>query len=420
MQNGKAYEWLHHLTKKIGNRLTGSDAYNKAVEWGKLIMQEAGAENVFLQECTAVNWKRGKNDIVAITSLNNKKQTTKLNAFALGNSMGGDVTAPIIAFNNYEEFENKKDEVKDKIVFFNYPFNQTNIETFLSYGENGKYRYNGASRVAKYGGLGCVIRSLSGSTDNFPHTGVMRYNDSFPKIPAAALGLKDADKLWELCKTNNVSLNINTHGSFNNETIVHNVVGEIIGKEFPNEFITIGGHLDSWDVGEGAHDDGAGCVQTMEILRIFRAMNYQPKHSIRFVLFANEENGTSGGKQYAQEAETKKENHVFALESDAGGFTPRGFGFKMSDEKIKKIQNWLPLLQPYGTTFLRKGGGGADINPLNEKFKTPLSGLSPDSQRYFDLHHTDNDIFENVNRRELLLGAINMAALIYLVDKYGL
>ena len=219
---------------------------------------------------------------------------------------------------------------------------------------------------------------------------------------------------------NKVKVSMKTHGVLHPEAINHNVVGELIGSEFPNKFITIGGHLDSWDVGEGAHDDGTGCVQTMELLRVFKAMNYKPKHSIRFVLFANEENGLKGGNKYADEAVAKKEDHIFSLESDAGGFTPRGFTFKMSDEQLVKIQSWKKLLKPYGTEKLEKGGGGADIGPLNEKLKTPVSGFSPDGQRYFDFHHTDNDIFEFVNRRELLLGAVNMAALIYLVDKYGL
>ena len=420
LSNGKAYDWLHHLTKKIGHRLSGSAAYSKASEWGKNTMKEAGADNVFLQECIVPHWERGKGDVAVISSINNKPESIVLNVLALGNSLAGNAKAEVIIIQNYEELEAKKDEIKGKIVFYNYGFSASHVEPFRAYGEAGKYRYNGASRAAKYGAVGCLIRSLSGSTDNFPHTGMMKYNDSFPKIPAMALGLKDADKLLELATKNKVKVSMKTHGVLHPEAINHNVVGELIGSEFPNKFITIGGHLDSWDVGEGAHDDGTGCVQTMELLRVFKAMNYKPKHSIRFVLFANEENGLKGGNKYADEAVAKKEDHIFSLESDAGGFTPRGFTFKMSDEQLVKIQSWKKLLKPYGTEKLEKGGGGADIGPLNEKLKTPVSGFSPDGQRYFDFHHTDNDIFEFVNRRELLLGAVNMAALIYLVDKYGL
>jgi hypothetical protein len=198
------------------------------------------------------------------------------------------------------------------------------------------------------------------------------------------------------------------------------VIAELKGSQFPGEYITVGGHLDSWDVGEGAHDDGAGVVQTIEILRVFKTLDYQPKHTIRFVLFANEENGLRGGTKYAEEAQVKNEKHIFALESDAGGFTPRGFSFGSTQEQLKKAQGWIPLLYDYGVYEITEGGGGADIGPLNEVFKTPVAELRPDSQRYFDVHHARSDVFEAVNKRELELGAINMAALIYLVDKYGL
>ena len=187
------------------------------------------------------------------------------------------------------------------------------------------------------------------------------------------------------------------------------------GAEFPDQIITIGGHLDSWDVNEGAMDDGTGIVHTLEILRVMKALGIKPKHTIHFVLFANEENGLRGGMQYAQEAKAKGEKHIFALESDAGGFTPRGFSMHVS-----KMRSWIPLLAAYGTNEISNDGEGADVGPLNRLLGTPAGELMPDSQRYFDLHHARTDVLENVNKRELLLGAINMAALIYLVDKYGL
>jgi hypothetical protein len=420
LTNGKAYDWLNELTKKIGNRLTASPAFYKAINWGSNTLKVAGASTITLQECVVPHWIRGKNDAVKITSINNEKQSIALNMLALGNSIGSSVEANIIAIKNFDELEKRKDEIKGKIVFFNYALNQTYIETFQAYGEAGKYRYSGPSRAAKYGAVGCLVRSLTGSTDNLPHTGMMKYNDSFPLIPAAALGLQDSDKLWNLCNNSNVSVSINTHGKFLKDTIGYNVIGELNGLENAHQYITIGGHLDSWDVGEGAHDDGAGVVQVMEVLRVFRAINYQPKHTIRFVLFANEENGLKGGTQYANEAFAKNENHLFALETDGGGFSPRGFSFEMKPALLNKIKVWLPLLQPYGTHKFVATGGGADIGPLNEKLKIPIAELLPDSQRYFDLHHTNNDVFENVNRRELLLGAVNIAGLIYLIDKYGL
>jgi hypothetical protein len=258
------------------------------------------------------------------------------------------------------------------------------------------------------------------STDNNPHTGATRYVDSLPKLPAVAIGLKDADWLSENLAKQRIDVTLKTMGHFRPDTIGHNVIGELTGTEFPDEIITVGGHLDCWDNCEGAHDDGAGCVQTIEILRAFKAIGYKPRRTIRFVLFANEENGLRGGNKYAEEAKAKGEKHVFALESDAGGFTPRGFGFNMSEERYQKVLKWKYLLSPYGASELNRGGGGADIGPLNRSLGTPVAGLQPDSQRYFDFHHARNDTFEAVNKRELELGAVNMAALIYLVDKYGL
>jgi hypothetical protein len=249
----------------------------------------------------------------------------------------------------------------------------------------------------------------------------MNYADSLPKIPAVAVGLRDVEKLDSLLDNNtNITAQIFTYGKMLPDTIGHNIIGELTGTEYPNEIITVGGHLDSWDVNEGAHDDGAGIIQTIEVLRVFAALGFKPKHTIRFVLFANEENGTRGGKQYAAVAKEKNEKHIFALESDEGGFTPRGFGFDVNTAVWSKLNSWKPLFTPYGGDGFTQGGGGADIGYLKEAFKTPMAGLQPDSQRYFDVHHAASDVFESVNIRELKLGAVNMAALLYLVDKYGL
>ena len=421
--NGKAYENLRYLTKQIGGRLAGSPQMVKAEKWGAVAMQQSGADTVYLQECMVPHWVRGGTDKAEIVSVDNKKQKQSLDVLALGNSLGSSkkgVTADVLAVSSFDELEKRKDEVKGKIVFYNYPFNATYILPGKAYGESGVYRYAGASRAAKYGAVAVVIRSMTEATDNNPHTGAMKYNDSFPKIPAAALGLHDADNLWQTCKEHkNVKLSLFTFGHFLPDTTGHNIIGELKGTE-ANNFITVGGHFDSWDVNEGAHDDGTGIVQTMEVLRVLKILGYKPKKTIRFVLFANEENGQRGAEKYAEQAKAKNENHVFALESDEGGFTPRGFSFVINDEKIKKIKSWKTLFEPYGGSELIKGFGGTDIEPLNTNLKTPISGFNPDNQRYFDLHHSRGDVFEAVNKRELLLGAINMAALIYLVDKYGL
>lgn len=421
LRNGTAYDLLRQLTKDIGGRLSGSPQFAKAVQWGKVTMEKQGADKVYLQECMIPHWVRGGQDQASLVEINKKKANRKLDVLALGNSLGsGTVTAELLAVANFDELEKRKDEVKGKIVYYNNGFNPTNIKPFVSYGEAGIYRRWGASRAAKYGAVGVMIRSLTESTANDPHTGGMAYIDSFPKIPAIAVGPRDADAVWAMSKSGSMKLSMTTNGHFLPDTIGHNVIGELTGTEFPDQIITVGGHLDSWDVNEGAHDDGTGVVHTIEVMRAMKAIGYKPKHTIRFVLFANEENGLRGGSKYAAEAKAKGEKHVFALESDAGGFTPRGFSIQASKEQMDKLRSWIPLLSPYGSFEITADGGGADIGPLNRTFGIPVGELLPDPQRYFDLHHARSDVFENVNKRELMLGAVNMAGLIYLVDKYGL
>jgi len=422
--NGKSYDDLRVLTKQIGGRLAGSPQMVKAEQWGLKTLQQAGADKVWLQECIVPHWVRGgKDQATAYVSKNGKvAQTKDLYVIALGNSLGSmkSLKAEVIEVKNFDDLEAKKDQLKGKIVFYNYKFNPKFIHTFQAYGDAVQYRGAGPSRAARYGAVGAIVRSMSHSTDNFPHTGSTRYVDSLPKIPAVAIGLQDADWLSNQLQNGAVSVSLLTRGKFLPDTIGHNVIAEIKGTEFPDEYITIGGHLDSWDPSEGAHDDGTGIVQTIEVLRTLKTLGYKPKRTIRFVLFANEENGTRGGIQYAEEAKAKGEKHIFALESDEGGFTPRGFNVTGSDAVYQKFLGWRTLLAPYGGTDVERGGGGSDIGPLARTQNTPVAGFMPDSQRYFDYHHTPNDVFENVNKRELELGAVNMTALIYLIDKYGL
>ena len=421
LESGKAYENLRSLCKTVGPRLAGSPGMLKAEAWGVKTLKEAGADKVWLQECMVPRWERGPKEQCYYME-NGKK--VMLDILALGNSQGSGakgITAPVILINDFDELERRKDEIKGKIVFYNYKFNQKFVKTFQSYGDAGKYRGQGPSRAAKYGAIGVLVRSMSHAADNHPHTGAMNYDTAFAKIPAAAVGLRDADKLAAVIKSKgNITIFLHTQSKMLADVPGHNVIGELIGSEFPEQIITIGGHLDSWDPAEGAHDDGAGCVHSIEVLRALKAIGYKPKRTIRIVLFANEENGLRGGTKYAEEAKAKNEKHVFALESDAGGFTPRGFGFTVSAAQLAKVQQWASHFTPYGVMELTAGGGGADIGPLGRTFGTPMAGLVPDSQRYFDIHHARSDVFENVNKRELELGAVNMAALIYLVDKYGL
>ena len=427
LTDGKTYGNLAVLTKHVGARLSGSPGYYKAEKWGLAALADAGATDVRLQECMVPHWVRGGKDTASCEwpggPRSKKMAYMNLDVLALGNSVGTGakgVRAPVVLIHDFDELERRKDEIKGKIVFYNYKFNPLFIETFRAYGDAVRYRGMGPSRAAKYGAVAVLVRTMGESVDNNPHTGALRYNDSFPKIPAAAVGLKDADRLAaSLERGVQVAVYMRTMARMLPDTVAHNVIGEIRGSEFPDQFITVGGHLDSWDPAEGAMDDGAGCVQSIEVLRALKAIGYKPRHTIRVVLFANEENGGRGGEKYALAAKEAGEKHLLGLESDAGGFTPRGFSLSVNDMQLAAIRPWLALLEPYGVYDFEKGGGGSDVSPMKPVLGAVIGELRPDSQRYFDLHHSRADVLENVNKRELELGTINMAALIYLVDKYG-
>ncbi len=422
LTNGTAYENLRYLCKKIGHRLSGSANAQKAVEATALMLKKAGADTVYLQPCMVPHWVRGIKEEGKI--LLDKNQSFDLNLCALGNSEGTGargITADVIEITSFAELDKLGAVgIKGKIVFYNFPMNPTNIQTFRSYGESGVSRTRGPARAAKYGAVAVMVRSLASNLDDFPHTGATLYNDSFPKIPAVAISTNDAERLSiELTTHEVVKAFLKTTSTMLPDVPSFNVVGEIRGTEFPDEIITIGGHLDSWDLAEGAHDDGTGCMQSIEVLRALKATGIKPKRTIRAVMFMNEENGGRGGEKYLELAKEKNEHHIFALESDAGGFTPRGFGLDMKEEQAAKVKTWKDLFFPYGVYDLKAGGGGSDIGPL-KKIGAALAGLSPDSQRYFDVHHAATDTFEAVSKRELHLGAVNMTALVYLIDKYGL
>ena len=420
MLHSGAYENLRYLCKTIGPRLSGSANAQKAVLATADMMRKAGADTVYLQPCMVTHWERGAKESGFI-KFNGGKYNLRL--CALGNSMGSGkkgVSGNVVEVKSMQELHRLGNSVKGKIVFFNIAMDPRHIRTFRAYGESGIGRRSGASQAAKYGAVGVMVRSLSSNVDAYPHTGALQYNDSFPKIPAVAISTLDAEWL-----SNKLAANKSLPGFFITNCSMlpdapsFNVIGEIRGSTFPEQILTVGGHLDSWDLGEGAQDDGAGCVQSIEVLRALRAAGVKPKRTIRAVMFMNEENGGAGGDAYLDNAKRKNENHVFALESDAGGFTPRGFNLDMSSSQREKIMQWKSLFANYSATDFLAGGSGSDIAPLKE-IKTALAGFSPDSQRYFDLHHASTDTFEAVSKRELDLGAVNMAALIWLVSEYGL
>jgi len=425
--NGQCYQNLHYLCKNIGQRLSGSANAQKAVDWSKKLMETYGFDRVFLQPVLVTHWLRGEKEVGQIIDGQNRIPVA---IAALGGSVATPktgLTANVIEVHSLAELKELGENViKGKIVFFNRPFDPKFIETGTAYGTAGDQRFAGAAAAAKFGAVGVIVRSLTESIDNYPHTGTTRYDEGGVKIPAAAISTIAANKLSSLLRLKKLPL-IKFYFKQSCQSMPDapsfNVVGEIKGTENPNKFITVGGHLDSWDLAEGAHDDGTGVMQSVEVLRILKTLGYKPKNSIRVVLFMDEESGGKGGAEYARLAKLNNEEHIAAIESDEGGFTPRGFSFVDAKPAFLKgvNQSWKHLLEPYEVDRLVAGGGGSDIEHLKATHPSViLIGFRPDSQRYFDIHHTPNDVFENVNKRELELGAASMASLIYLIDQHGL
>ncbi len=421
--NGKAYDWLNHLSNQIGGRLSGSVQAQQAVDYTKKQMDSLGLDRVWLQPVMVPKWVRGTPEFAYIEA--KPGLTTNVPICALGGSVATPdvgLKANVIEVKGVEDLEKLgKEKIEGKIVFYNRPMDPTQISTFTAYSGCVDQRYSGAAEAGKYGALGVIVRSMTLRLDDYPHTGSMSYGETpvESRIPAAAISTKGAELLSTTLKLNpNIKFYFKQSCKQFPDVESYNVIGEIRGSTHPEEVMVVGGHLDSWDLGDGSHDDGAGCVQSMEVLRLFKETGYRPKRTLRVVLFMNEENGLRGGNKYAEVARRKNERHVFALESDSGGFTPRGFSFDCSEENLKQIQSWAPLFEPYLIHMFVEGYSGADIRPLKDQ-EMVLAGLRPDSQRYFDHHHAENDTFEHVNKRELELGAATMASLVYLIDKYG-
>lgn len=421
--NGKGYGWLNYLSNQIGGRLSGSVQAQQAVEYTKEVMDSLGLDRVWLQAVKVPKWVRGTPEFAYLES--NPGLTNNVSICALGGSVAtplGGLKAKVVEVSGIEGLKTLgREKIEGKIVFFNKPMDPTNINTFDSYKGCADQRYSGAVEAAKFGAVGVIVRSLNLRLDDYPHTGAMSYGDTpvEERIPAAAISTNGAELLSTTLKLNpNINFFFRQNCKVLPDADSFNVIGEIKGSTYPNEIMVVGGHLDSWDLGDGSHDDGAGCVQSMEVLRLLKATGYKPKRTIRVVLFMNEENGLRGGVTYAEQAAKKGEKHIFALESDAGGFTPRGFSFDCDQENFNQVLGWKSLFEPYLIHLFTKGGSGADIGPLKND-DIVLAGLRPDSQRYFDHHHAANDTFEHVNKRELELGAATMTSLIYLFDTYG-
>lgn len=419
LQKGQVYQNLEYLCKVVGNRLSGSPGAAAAVEYSRSLMADYGFDSVWLQPVMVPNWKRGKKEVVRISE--STMGTIELNALALGNAVGTGstgVSAEIIEARDMNHLDELGKQVEGKIVFINGKADPTQYETFRAYGGAVQQRAYGASEAARYGAKAVIIRSITQSQDDIPHTGSLRYKANMSRITAVAISTNDADMLSNLLKKGTVKCYVETHCKMMEDVLSYNVIGQINGVE-SKEVIAVGGHLDSWDVGEGAHDDGSGCMQAIEALRLLKATGYQPKRNIRAVMWVNEENGLAGGREYARVAEAQGENHLAALESDRGGFLPIGFTSTGEDSKQNAFKTYRQYFLPWGIHDFERPGGGADIGPLAQQ-GTFLVGLLPDGQRYFRYHHTPADVFEAVDRRELEMGAAAMAGMLYLIDQTGL
>ena len=424
LANGNSYEWLDYLSNQIGGRLSGSINYDRSVKWGMDELKMINLDSVWLQPVMIPKWVRGAPEYAHIES--SPGNTISVPIAALGGSISTPsigISANVIEVKNFKELKMiGKDSIRGKIIFYNRPMDPTLINTFQAYGGSVNQRTQGAVEAAKLGAIGVIVRSMTTSLDDYPHTGSMYYEGLSlnQRIPAAAISTNGAELLSSMLSLNpNIKFFFRQNSKNFPDVLSHNVIAQINGSEKPDEIILIGGHLDSWDLGDGSHDDGAGIVQSMEVLRILKDLNYSPKRTIRVVLFANEENGLRGGTKYAEEAILNNEKHFFALESDAGGFTPRGFSFDTSEKEFKTIKKFENLFIKYGMDNFFIGGSGADIGPLKNG-EVILAGLRPDTQRYFDYHHAASDTFDKINKRELELGAAAMTALVYLLDNYKL
>lgn len=422
LTEAKCYTWLEYLSNDIGSRLSGSENAEKAVKYTKTQLESLGLDKVYLQEVMVPHWVRGQKETAFILD---GKLKTAVPICALGGSVAtpkAGLTAEIVEVQGIDELKQLGDKVKGKIVFYNRPMNPENIETFTSYGACVDQRYAGAQEAAKFGAVGTIVRSMNLRLDDFPHTGVQSYG-SLPKeeyIPTAAISTNGAELLSKSLKANpTLKFYFKQSCETLPDVLSYNVIGELTGTVNPSNIMIVGGHLDSWDLADGSHDDGAGVVQSMEVLRILKNLNYKPKNTIRVVLFMNEENGGKGGAKYEEVSKQKNENHIFALESDSGGFSPRGFSIEADDANYKKIKEYKDLFEPYLVHSFTIGHAGSDIGHLTSK-AIVKAGLKPDSQRYFDYHHAANDKFDAINKRELELGAATMTTLMYLMDQNGI
>ena len=413
-----AYTFLRELVSIAPERFSGTPGYQFATDFVARWMKKYGLENVRLEPVVVPRWERGSTEQAVVLASGRHASDVSLSICALGGSIATPpegVAARVLEVHSFEELAAKEADARRNIVFFNVPMDPEKLNTRDAYRAVARYRTKGAIEAAKRGALAVLVRSLTLAKDDVPHTGTVEYNDQVTHIPAAALGTLSADLLSNRVKEDEhvrakVVLSCQPLGNVES----FNVVGEIRGLEKPNEIVLVGAHLDAWDVGTGAHDDGAGCAHVLEALDLIRRAGLKPKRTIRVVLFTNEEHGASGAAAYATAAARVSERHIAAIESDHGGFAPRGFNFETDSVTFRKFLQWRRLFEELNAGKFAPGFTATDIQPLVAKGVTGI-GLDPENHRYFDYHHSANDTIDKVHPRELEMGAIVIGLLSFLI-----
>ena len=415
-----AYQHLADLTDTVGHRLAGSPELDRAVQWGVAAMKAEGLANVHTEKVMVPHWARGLEEASIVTPHDHP-----LRVLGLGGTVGtakGGVTAPLVVVHDWKELEAEKDHVKGAIVLYDVAmpaFDEHAAEDPTGYGKTVAYRFRGAVEAGKRGAVAVLMRSVTARSLGTLHAGAMGYTDDAPKIPAAAVTVEDAELLDRMAQRGPVTIRLRLDDQILPDVESANVIGELIGKDKPDELVVIGGHLDSWDVGQGAHDDGAGIVTMLGAAALVHKLGLQPRRTIRVVFWVNEENGVRGAKAYAEAHKDELAKTVLAVEDDTGGFAPQGFRADHHDKEaakrvVARIAEIASLLQPLHATRVRQGGGGTDIEPM-EPAGVPQVGLSVDMRTYFDYHHTDADTLDKVDPQLISDDVAAMAVLAYVV-----
>ncbi|MBX7185338.1 MAG: M20/M25/M40 family metallo-hydrolase [Vicinamibacteria bacterium] len=401
-----AWDRLAFMTDTFGPRLSGSANLDATLRWAEAEMKKDGLENVRLEPVMVPQWIRGDESLEILEPFPNKVPILGLGGSVSTRAEG--VVGELMIVKSFDELTARKDEARGRIVLFNV--------VYTNYGETVRYRGGGASAAARVGALAALVRAVGPPGMRTPHTGGMRYEEGIPKIPTAAIPTEDADRFERMAKRGQkITLRLRMDAHFLDDAPSANVVGEIRGTEKPDEIVLVGGHIDSWDPGTGAMDDGGGCVVTWEALRLLKTLGLKPKRTIRVVLFTNEENGGAGGNGYRDAHKAELEKHVLALESDSGVFRPRGFGFTGSDAARKTLTEIASLLKPLGADAIAAQGGGADIGPAVAAGKIPSASLEVEGSKYFLLHHTPADTVDKLDPKDLADNAAAIAFLAYVV-----